>query len=289
MQSLPPLNLLRAFEATARLQSFTKAAEELNVTRAAVSQQVKSLELQLNATLFERKDTHLTLTSSAKEYWPVVNHVLQTLSTSTHHLFTRPQNKQITLHVAHSFCSQWLMPRLADFQRQFPDVSFKISTTANTVPNASAIADIEIINGDGGWQEQQAIQLTQENWIVVASPGFIQLNPIDDLTKLSQTPKICTSGYHESWPVWFAYQGYQGKVSKVIAEFEHSLLAIQAATNQLGVLLVRDFLVEDELQQGILVQIGDWRMPSSGAHYMMVRASEKSHVNTFAQWLIQSL
>ncbi|MCG9774348.1 LysR family transcriptional regulator, partial [Vibrio diabolicus] len=132
MQSLPPLNLLRAFEATARLQSFTKAAEELNVTRAAVSQQVKSLELQLNATLFERKGTHLTLTSSAKEYWPVVNHVLQTLSTSTHHLFTRPQNKQITLHVAHSFCSQWLMPRLADFQRQFPDVSFKISTTANT-------------------------------------------------------------------------------------------------------------------------------------------------------------
>ncbi|MDF5372200.1 LysR family transcriptional regulator, partial [Vibrio parahaemolyticus] len=82
MQSLPPLNLLRAFEATARLQSFTKAAEELNVTRAAVSQQVKSLELQLNATLFERKGTHLTLTSSAKEYWPVVNHVLQTLSTT---------------------------------------------------------------------------------------------------------------------------------------------------------------------------------------------------------------
>ncbi|MGU3844772.1 LysR substrate-binding domain-containing protein, partial [Vibrio diabolicus] len=73
------------------------------------------------------------------------------------------------------------------------------------------------------------------------------------------------------------------------AEFEHSLLAIQAATNQLGILLVRDFLVEDELQQGILVQIGDWRMPSSGAHYMMVRASEKSHVNTFAQWLIQSI
>ncbi|HBC3807565.1 LysR substrate-binding domain-containing protein [Vibrio alginolyticus] len=289
MQSLPPLNLLRAFEATARLQSFTKAAEELNVTRAAVSQQVKSLESQLNATLFERKGTHLTLTCSAQEYWPVVNHVLQTLSTTTQHLFTRPKNTQVNLHVAHSFCSQWLMPRLADFQRQFPDISFKISTTANTVPSASAIADIEIINGDGDWQEQEAIRLTQENWIVVASPGFMHLNPINDLLQLAKAPKICTSGYHESWQEWLTHQGYQGKVSKVVAEFEHSLLAIHAAINQLGVLLVRDFLVEDELQQGVLVQAGNWHMPSSGAHYMMVRASEKSHVNTFAQWLIQSL
>jgi len=181
------------------------------------------------------------------------------------------------------------MPRLADFQRQFPDISFKISTTANTVPNASAIADIEIINGDGDWQEQEAIRLTQENWIVVASPGFMHLNPINDLSQLAKVPKICTSGYHESWQDWLAHQGYQGKVSKVVAEFEHSLLAIHAAMNQLGVLLVRDFLVEDELQQGVLVQVGTWHMPSSGAHYMMVRASEKSHVNTFAQWLIQSL
>ncbi len=64
------------------------------------------------------------------------------------------------------------MPRLADFHRQHPDVVVKISTTANTVPNASAIADVEIINGYGDWQSEQAVQLTQENWIVVASPGF---------------------------------------------------------------------------------------------------------------------
>ncbi|MEL7288134.1 MAG: LysR family transcriptional regulator, partial [Pseudomonadota bacterium] len=89
MQNLPPLNSLKAFEATARLQSFTKAAEELNVTRAAVSQQVKSLEVYLDATLFERNGAQLNLTQAAHEYLPVVSHVFQSLSAATQHLFSR--------------------------------------------------------------------------------------------------------------------------------------------------------------------------------------------------------
>ncbi|MED5505108.1 MAG: LysR family transcriptional regulator, partial [Pseudomonadota bacterium] len=177
MQNLPPLNSLKAFEATARLQSFTKAAEELNVTRAAVSQQVKSLEVYLDATLFERNGAQLNLTQAAHGYLPVVSHVFQSLSAATQHLFSRQQQAQLTLHVAHSFCTQWLMPRLADFHRQHPKISFKVSTTANAMPSNSDIADVEIINGYGEWQSQQAIQLTRENWIVVASPGFLHLNP----------------------------------------------------------------------------------------------------------------
>ena len=161
MQNLPPLNSLKAFEATARLHSFTKAAEELNVTRAAVSQQVKSLEVYLDATLFERNGAQLNLTQAAHEYLPVVSHVFQSLSAATQHLFSRQQQAQLTLHVAHSFCSQWLMPRLADFHRQHPKISFKVSTTANAMPSNSDIADVEIINGYGEWQSQKAIQLTR--------------------------------------------------------------------------------------------------------------------------------
>ncbi|MBM4843028.1 LysR family transcriptional regulator [Vibrio parahaemolyticus] len=289
MQNLPPLNALKAFEATARLRSFTKAAKELNVTRVAVSQQVKSLELQLNAILFERNGAQLLLTQAAQAYLPVVSQTLQMLSVATQHLFARQKNTQLTLHVAHSFCSQWLMPRLADFHRQHPDVVVKISTTANTVPNASAIADVEIINGYGDWQSEQAVQLTQENWIVVASPGFLNLNSVIHLTDIALAPKLCTGGYHESWQAWLRFQGYKGKVSKPIAEFEHSLLAIQAAVNQLGILLVRDFLVEDELQQGLLVPIGGWSMPSASAHHIVVRESDKPQVEAFTHWVMQSL
>ena len=289
MQNLPPLNSLKAFEATARLQSFTKAAEELNVTRAAVSQQVKSLEVYLDATLFERNGAQLNLTQAAHEYLPVVSHVFQSLSAATKHLFSRQQQAQLTLHVAHSFCSQWLMPRLADFHRQHPKISFKVSTTANAMPSNSDIADVEIINGYGEWQSQQAIQLTRENWIVVASPGFLHLNPVRDLADLIRLPKLATGGYQETWQCWLEQQGYQGTSIKLTGEFEHSLLAIEAAVNQLGVLLVRDLLVEDHLQQGTLVKVGEWSMPSRGAHHMIIRDEEKPHVKAFVDWVMQSL
>ncbi|HHC7309932.1 TPA: LysR substrate-binding domain-containing protein [Vibrio campbellii] len=289
MQNLPPLNSLKAFEATARLQSFTKAAEELNVTRAAVSQQVKSLEVYLDATLFERNGAQLNLTQAAHEYLPVVSHVFQSLSAATQHLFSRQQQAQLTLHVAHSFCSQWLMPRLADFHRQHPKISFKVSTTANAMPSNSDIADVEIINGYGEWQSQQAIQLTRENWIVVASPGFLHLNPVRDLADLIRLPKLATGGYQETWQCWLENQGYQGTSIKLTGEFEHSLLAIEAAVNQLGVLLVRDLLVEDHLQQGTLVKVGEWSMPSRGAHHMIIRDEEKPHVKAFVDWVMQSL
>ncbi|MFQ0976453.1 LysR family transcriptional regulator [Vibrio campbellii] len=289
MQNLPPLNSLKAFEATARLQSFTKAAEELNVTRAAVSQQVKSLEAYLDATLFERNGAQLNLTQAAHEYLPVVSHVFQSLSAATQHLFSRQQQAQLTLHVAHSFCSQWLMPRLADFHRQHPKISFKVSTTANAMPSNSDIADVEIINGYGEWQSQKAIQLTRENWIVVASPGFLHLNPVRDLADLTRLPKLATGGYQETWQCWLEQQGYQGTSIKLTGEFEHSLLAIEAAVNQLGVLLVRDLLVEDHLQQGTLVKVGEWSMLSRGAHYMIIRDEEKPHVKAFVDWIMQSL
>ncbi|HDM8228587.1 TPA: LysR family transcriptional regulator [Vibrio campbellii] len=289
MQNLPPLNSLKAFEATARLQSFTKAAEELNVTRAAVSQQVKSLEAYLDATLFERNGAQLNLTLAAHEYLPVVSHVFQSLSAATQHLFSRQQQAQLTLHVAHSFCSQWLMPRLADFHRQHPKISFKVSTTANAMPSNSDIADVEIINGYGEWQSQKAIQLTRENWIVVASPGFLHLNPVRDLADLTRLPKLATGGYQETWQCWLEQQGYQGTSIKLTGEFEHSLLAIEAAVNQLGVLLVRDLLVEDHLQQGTLVKVGEWSMPSRGAHFMIIRDEEKPHVKAFVDWIMQSL
>lgn len=111
MQSLPPLNALKAFEAAARLQSFTKAAEELNVTRAAVSQQVKALESQLEAILFERHGAQLVLTEAARDYLPVVSNLFQQLAVTTEQLFNRRQNGQLVLHVAHSFCLQWQIGR----------------------------------------------------------------------------------------------------------------------------------------------------------------------------------
>ncbi|HFQ4837964.1 TPA: LysR substrate-binding domain-containing protein [Vibrio vulnificus] len=285
MQSLPPLNALKAFEAAARLQSFTKAAEELNVTRAAVSQQVKALESQLEAILFERHGAQLVLTEAARDYLPVVYNLFQQLAVTTEQLFNRRQNGQLVLHVAHSFCLQWLLPRLGDFRRRYPQWPLKISTTSNTLPDNSATADVEIINGYGDWQYHQVTKLTEENWILVASPGFLQLNPIASLDDLKNVPRLATSGYVETWPRWFDYHEVSVACGKMALEFDHSTLSIEAAVHQLGVLLVRDLLVDDHLRQGSLVQVGEWSMPSVGAHHLIVRNPDKPQVDAFVHWL----
>ncbi|EHK2773023.1 LysR family transcriptional regulator [Vibrio vulnificus] len=285
MQNLPPLNALKAFEAAARLQSFTKAAEELNVTRAAVSQQVKALESQLEAVLFERHGAQLVLTEAARDYLPVVSNLFQQLAVTTDQLFNRRQNGQLVLHVAHSFCLQWLLPRLGDFRRRYPQWPLKISTTSNTLPDNSATADVEIINGYGDWQYDQVTKLTEENWILVASPGFLQLNPIATLDDLINVPRLATSGYVETWPRWFDYHEISAACGKMALEFDHSTLSIEAAVHQLGVLLVRDLLVDDHLRQGSLVQVGGWSMPSAGAHHLIVRNAEKPQVDAFVHWL----
>ncbi|EGQ7963726.1 transcriptional regulator [Vibrio vulnificus] len=285
MQNLPPLNALKAFEAAARLQSFTKAAEELNVTRAAVSQQVKALESQLEAVLFERHGAQLVLTEAARDYLPVVSNLFQQLAVTTDQLFNRRQNGQLVLHVAHSFCLQWLLPRLGDFRRRYPQWPLKISTTSNTLPDNSATADVEIINGYGDWQYDQVTKLTEENWILVASPGFLQLNPIATLDDLINVPRLATSGYVETWPRWFDYHEISAACGKMALEFDHSTLSIEAAVHQLGVLLVRDLLVDDHLRQGSLVQVGGWSMPSAGAHHLIVRNADKPQVDAFVHWL----
>ncbi|EGQ8088651.1 LysR substrate-binding domain-containing protein [Vibrio vulnificus] len=285
MQNLPPLNALKAFEAAARLQSFTKAAEELNVTRAAVSQQVKALESQLEAVLFERHGAQLVLTEAARDYLPVVSNLFQQLAVTTDQLFNRRQNGQLVLHVAHSFCLQWLLPRLGDFRRRYPQWPLKISTTSNTLPDNSATADVEIINGYGDWQYDQVTKLTEENWILVASPGFLQLNPIATLDDLINVPRLATSGYVETWPRWFDYHEISAACGKMALEFDHSTLSIEAAVHQLGVLLVRDLLVDDHLRQGSLVQVEEWSMPSAGAHHLIVRNADKPQVDAFVHWL----
>ncbi|MCW8334168.1 LysR substrate-binding domain-containing protein [Vibrio paucivorans] len=292
MRYLPPLNGLRAFEAAARHQSLTKAAEELNVTRAAVSQQVKQLELYLDAQLFERHGAKLTLTEDAEYYLPVLSEMFESLSVSTHHLFERKKSHQLTLHVAQSFCYQWLMPRLADFKRRFPKVKIKVSTTSNAYPNGSKVADLEIINGYGNWLDKSAVPLTQENWIVVASPELTKSYSLHEIEGISSAPKIETFGYREGWGDWFnsAVPNRDGHVNPQAEwQFEHSLLSIEAAENGLGVLLVRDLLVEEQLIQGTLVKVSDHEMPSQSGHYLISNSQSNLYSKHFTHWLKESL
>lgn len=255
MRKLPPLNALRVFEAAARYQNLSKAALELNVSRTAVSQQVKQLELYLNAQLFQRHGSRL----------------------------------QLTIRIAQSFCQQWLLPRLADFKCKHPNISIKMLTTNNIYPQKNANIDLEIINGYGDWTDFEAIKLTQESWLVVASPDFKAVKCLDTLNDLALADKISILGYDEKWQDWFALQEYTAETREPQLIFENSQLAIEAALNCLGILFVRSLLVDKELKDGRLVSLSEVKLPSRSHHYLICHKTNinKKSQTDFIEWLLQ--
>lgn len=289
MRYLPPLNALRAFEAAARHQNLSRAAEELNVSRTAVSQQVKQLELYLNAKLFIRQGSLLQLTDQATHYLPLLSNSFDALSNGTVNLFERNKKQQLTLRVAQSFCQQWLLPRLADFKRQYPDVCIKILTTNQLYPQQNDSVDIEIINGYGDWSQPDTIKLSDESWFVVATPSLQKQLNLQTLEEIALTEKITTFGYHEKWQDWFDVQKFKGKINEPTLQFENSQLAIEAALNGLGILFVRSLLVENELKEGLLVKLSNVALSSKSYHYLLCQPANvhKKVVKDFKQWLIE--
>ncbi|EEX93804.1 transcriptional regulator [Vibrio orientalis CIP 102891 = ATCC 33934] len=286
---LPPLNALKAFESAARLQSLTKAAEELYVTRAAVSQQVKQLEGYLGATLFERKGAKLTLTQDAEYYLPLLTQTFHSLSVGTEQLFARKPRHTVVVGVAQSFCTKWLIPRLSDFRRQYPDIDLKFSSTSNAYPNGSGFADIEIINGIGHCYNSQYQELINESWILVGSPDYLRGRSLLTIEQIAQAEKIMTTGYTESWGYWFSHAGYKSDWVKPALQFDHSSLSIEAALNGLGVVLVKDVLVHEHIARGQLIQVYSKEVPSEGGHYLICHNLGKKSVATFVTWLEQAM
>ena len=285
---LPPLNALKAFESAARLQSLTKASEELNVTRAAVSQQVKQLEHYLEATLFERSGSKLTLTDDAQYYLPLLTQMFDSLSVGTEQLFERERRNLLTLNVAQSFCHQWLIPRVSEFKRLNPNLELKIATTSNPYPNTSQTADIEIINGMLPKESQLTERLTDEHWVLVASQSYLKQHGVMELTDIAEAEKITTSGYRENWTYWFNQVGYCDDWVKPKLHFDHSLLAVEAAVCGLGILLVKDVLVEEQLKQGELIKVGEWKVPCETSHYILCHNPSNSMAIEFFDWLRHS-
>ncbi|WP_026971999.1 LysR substrate-binding domain-containing protein [Aliagarivorans marinus] len=290
---LPPFNALRAFEAAARLGSLSGAANELHVSRAAVSQQVKQLEDYLGATLFVRQGSQLRLTEQGEQYLPLLSETLDRLNIGTQQLFGKQPNQVLRLRAAHSFCHCWLLPRLADFRRQHPDIQLCFTATSHPSASVNQAVDLEIINGYGDWQGKQALHLLkQEPWIVVASPGFAAtLAPNATPEQLATADKIMTSGYTESWQDWFALAGISATAGAPSLIFDSTQLSLEACKQGHGLLLVKALLADDAIQQGELVQVHSQQMCSQSFHYLLT-ATEKTQqhkVIAFTRWLSQSL
>src|ERR1700716_4230378 len=169
-RQLPPLNALRAFEAAARSESFTRAAEELCVTQGAVSHQVKALEATLGVKLFIRERQRLVITDSGRDYLAVVRDALERIALGTERLVQRQTAGALTVSTSPDFAAKWLVHRLGRFAESHPGIDLRVSATIHHVDFAREDVDLAVRHGDGNWPGLDAVRLCAEQLFPVCSP-----------------------------------------------------------------------------------------------------------------------
>ena len=288
---LPPLNALVVFEAAARHLSFTRASDELHVTQAAVSHQIKSLEDFLGVALFHRlgRGQGLVLTEAGREYYPAVTSALEAVRVSTDLVRGVKPKRVLNIATLDSFGSRWLLPRLGGFMRAHPDADVRITAAA---PEEEAlrhgVADIELRYGTGGWPDLDAVRFMTESIFPVCSPRLLHgTHPLwsaTDLRHHTLLHDVMTTG----WRDWLAAAGVTDVDSERGPGFNHSNLVIQAAEMGEGVALGRGALVLDALKSGTLVRPFPLSLPSPFAYYVVTfpRPSEHHLVQSFCGWVI---
>ena len=267
---LPPLNTLRVFESAARRLSFTRAAEELHVTQAAVSHQIKALEDWLGTPLFLRLSRGLKLTEAAEHYLRDVTAALDLISTATSQLMRPDDRRILSVAAFDSFASAWLLPRLKSFRRQYPDIDLRILSVDREVDVFErGDVDLEIRYGDGNWPELSATKLMDEEIFPVCSPGVVagppRLASPADLKHHTLLHDIMVT----DWSAWLDAAGISGVDGERGPGFNHSYHVILAAINGDGVALGRSVLVADALARGDLVRPFAITTPSTYSYYLI--------------------
>jgi LysR family glycine cleavage system transcriptional activator len=287
--NLPSLNALRAFAVAGRHLSFTRAAEELHVTQGAVSRLVKQLEADLGVSLFSRGPRGLELTEAGAAYLPPLADAFERMQAATRLIMrsARPANR-LAITMLPTFAMRWFMPRLADFHQLNPDIAVDVTSADRPVDFASEPVDVGIQYGSGQWAESlHAEFLFPETVTLVASPALLKRRPLAGPDDVKRHTLLMHSTRPDAWTEWFAAAGLKGAAGKGPA-FEHFFMSIEAAVNGLGLALVPDFFVTQELRDGRLVEpLPALRLQRPGGYYLLcLKGREReAAIRAFRNWL----
>lgn len=255
---LPPLNALRAFEAAARHLNFSRAADELAVTPGAVSQQIQNLEDYVGAALFKRTPKGLLLTDAAQTALPALREAFDRLAEAASLLTAAVDGRRLTVSVAPSFAAKWLVPRLGLFEAAHPQVDVWLSADMEVVDFALGEIDLAIRYGAGRYPGLEVVKLMSETVIPVASPEYLQANPVHapaDLAKhvLLHDGSPDADDSCPDWSMWLAARQIKGVDGTRGPRFNQSSLVIEAAAAGRGVALAKRALAQADLDSGRLV------------------------------------
>lgn len=284
---LPPLNAVRAFEAAARHLSFSRAADELSVTPAAISHQIKGLEEWLGVPLFHRFNRALELTEAGESYLPGVKGAMELLAEATERLCRRESAGTLTVSALPSFASKWLLPRLARFQAAHPEFDVLLQTTPQVVEFDKQEVDLAIRLGLGHWPGLHVERLMTEDLFPVCSPAlFAGPKPLKEPADLRHHT-LLHDDYTIGWDSWCRVTGVTGVDVHRGPRFTDSALMLQAAIDGRGICLARGVLVADDLAAGRLVALFDTHLPGDYAYYLVAPPQnlQRPKVKAFRDWL----
>jgi LysR family glycine cleavage system transcriptional activator len=283
---LPPLNGLKAFEAAARSGSFTRAAEELNVTQGAVSHQVKALEDTLGLKLFQRQRQRVLLTEAGRDYLTVIRDAFDQIAVGTESLLRRQESGVLTVSTSPDFAAKWLVNRLSRFSEQHPDVDLRISATTHYIDFARDDVDVAIRHGDGNWPGLEVQRLYSERLFPVCSPKLVAgRNRIRKAADLLKFPLLRLEDA-KNWTRLFEAAGVKANVGPGPVLNRASML-IDAAIDGQGIALARTALAAWDIVNGRLVRPIDVSLKMANTYWFVCpkAVSNMPKIAAFRKWV----
>jgi LysR family glycine cleavage system transcriptional activator len=285
---LPPLNALRAFEATARHLSVKSAAEELCVTPGAVSQMLKALELHLGVKLFHRVNRGIFLTDAGQGYLPPVRNAFRQIADASRRIAVATDTGTLTVSVTPFFAAAWLVPRLKHFQDAHPDIDLQVVTSNALVDFSRDGVDVAVRHGLGRYPGLRSDRVVAVEIVPVAAPRLVaRLGAPATPAALTRWPHV-HDAERKGWHLWFQAQGIDDIGPPRGPSFDDSGLLLKAVLAGQGVGLLPAAMVALELAEKRLVKLADVVLLADFAYYLVYPESnhERPKVAAFRTWIL---
>lgn len=285
---LPPLNQLRAFEAAARHLSFKEAAEELNVTHAAVSHQIKALEVSLGSKLFHRSGRGVTLTEEARTFARELTGAMDAMDRALRDFNARSGAGHVTISTVPWYANRFLLPALDAFHAEHPAIRIRFDFSYGLVDLDTSEVDAALRHGAGNWPGLSAVQVHRDLLSPVCAPSLV--DGIDlpiQCDRIAKMTLATAKGYQHAWYQFFDCAGYRPSSDLNFVEFENRALATEFAMAGHGVALPDIITTADEINSGQLTLLSKVRLrPETGAFLVFHKARiSDDNLRTISEWL----
>lgn len=287
---LPSTSALAAFDAVARHESFSAAAEELSLTQGAVSRQIATLEEQLGTALFDRSSRHVVLSDAGRAYLKAVGPALASIRAASLQVMSQMRGTTLNLAFLPTFGTRWLIPRIPRFVAKYPDIILNFATRIGQFDFDREGLDAAIHIGQPDWLNADSVFLMDETVAPVCSSAFLQRNPVQAPTDLLPLPLFNMASRPGAWDHWFKSLDIAAPVSPGM-RFEQFSNVSQACIAGLGVALMPLFLIRAEIESGQLVVACPHTVKSPSSYYFVTPKARSSTpaVSAFRDWLLTEI